>query len=72
MNAPADPDPTAIAPSDATEWVMTAAALAGAAAIDHWVQPASCNWCDRDAQGHDTLNSFDRSVRSALLASPAP
>ncbi|HEX3594431.1 MAG TPA: phosphatase PAP2 family protein [Polyangiaceae bacterium] len=26
----------------------------------------SCRWCDRDSEGHDTLNGFDSSVRNAL------
>jgi membrane-associated phospholipid phosphatase len=60
------PPPADIEPSTATEWAITATALAGAAAIDRWLQPATCTWCDRDGQGNDTLNAFDKSARDAL------
>ena len=30
------------------------------------LNPSSCRWCDRDADGTDHLNRFDVSVRSAL------
>lgn len=64
---PARPAATAAvtAPSR-SEWAITIAALAGGLAIDRWAEPANCRWCDRDAEGHDTLNRFDRSARSAF------
>ena len=30
------------------------------------VAPSHCSWCDRDENGHDTLNGFDSSVRESL------
>jgi membrane-associated phospholipid phosphatase len=51
---------------DRKAWLLTLAGLAGAGAANLWINPERCRWCDRDAQGNDTLNGFDRSVRSAL------
>lgn len=46
--------------------------LAGLVAVgSHYVmasEPESCNWCDRDPSGQDTLNAFDRWVRLRLHA----
>ena len=30
------------------------------------IAPRNCRWCDRDANGQDTLNGFDASIRRAL------
>jgi len=51
---------------DRTEWRLTIAGLAAAGAANLWIHVDSCRWCDRNAEGKDTLNGFDRSARSAF------
>jgi membrane-associated phospholipid phosphatase len=54
-----------------SELVVTLVGLGASTAASLWVIPDHCRWCDRDDSGHDTLNSFDRSVRNAWRWSDA-
>jgi membrane-associated phospholipid phosphatase len=44
----------------ATSWVI------GSEAAKSHLAPAECRWCNRTADGRDTLNSVDASIRAAL------
>ena len=56
----AGPAPT----HDAWNWILPAAFIGSTLVIP---TPSECRWCDRDGAGNDSLNGFDRSVRSAFL-----
>jgi membrane-associated phospholipid phosphatase len=43
-----------------------AAAWGGTELAKASLAPATCRWCDRDAEGKDTLNSLDRSARNGM------
>ena len=60
------PQPAAATGSghEALNWILPAAFIGSTLAIP---SPDDCRWCDRDSAGHDSLNRFDRSVRSSLL-----
>jgi membrane-associated phospholipid phosphatase len=48
---------------------LTAGSVAMAASLELLMPvlaPKNCRWCDRDAQGNDTLNAFDAAARRAL------
>jgi len=51
--------------------VLTPAGILAGAEAGLFPHPDDCRWCDRDASGRDTLNRFDRDVRSALVANPS-
>lgn len=52
--------------------VLWTSLAAGTLGVISWganrLTAPSCQWCDRDASGHDTLNGFDRAIRNSLVA----
>jgi membrane-associated phospholipid phosphatase len=49
------------------DWWTTAALIGAGLGFDAWPDPSACRWCDKDESGADTLNGFDRSVRSSWI-----
>ena len=60
-------DPQAVASANSRhavlDWAVPSVLVGSTLVIP---SPSTCRWCDRDSLGSDTLNGFDRSVRSSL------
>ena len=53
-------------PLDATVTAATGVTFVTLTLLGPTIAPKSCRWCDRNADGSDSLNGFDRSIRNAL------
>ena len=49
------------------EWGVPLGALGGSVWLAIALNADDCRWCDRDVTGADTLNGFDRTIRTKLL-----
>jgi len=53
------------------QWGVPLAALGGSLWLSIELNAPNCRWCDRDDIGGDTLNGFDRTIRTTLLWPPS-